>query len=125
VRLSHNGDDELEAGRFARQDDCVKMARKVRRLPITKVTHALADERLARGLLPESKLGDALQMAISTAHEMNYLLTWNYAHLCNPVAQAKLEEVCERRQLRAPLLVSPESIPQIRWGQTLQRPDQP
>lgn len=113
--------NELEAGRFVRQEDCLKMARRMRVLPITKTTHVLADKLLKTGILPESKSGDALQMAISAAHEIDYLLTWNYAHLCNPLAQAKLEAVCERMQLRAPLLVSPESVPQVRWGQSLRR----
>ncbi len=113
--------NELEAGIFARQSDCVKMARKISRLPVTKGTYSAAKELMETGLLPASKQGDAMQMAIAAAHEVDYLLTWNYAHLCNPVSQVKLEEVCQRLQLRAPLIVSPESIPQIRWGQTIRR----
>jgi hypothetical protein len=65
--------------------------------------------------------GDALQMAVSTAHEVDYLLTWNYAHLANPIAQARLEAICGSLDLRAPLLVSPETIPQARFGQDIRR----
>jgi hypothetical protein len=115
--------NELAAGKFARQSDCRKMARRISRLPVTKVTYAVANQLLETGLLPASKQGDAMQMAIAAAHQVDYLLTWNYAHLCNPVAQAKLEEVCQHLQLRAPLIVSPESIPQVRWGQTIRRSD--
>jgi hypothetical protein len=60
-------------------------------------------------------------MAVSAAHEMDYLLTWNYAHLANPNAQVKLEAICQRLGLQAPLLASPETIPQARFGQTLHR----
>ena len=61
------------------------------------------------------------QMAVSTAYEVDYLLTWNYAHLANPIAQKRLETICRRLHLRAPLLVSPETIPQVRFGQTIRR----
>ena len=113
--------NELRAGEFPRQADCVRMARKISRLPINKATYALSHELLETGMLPSSKPGDAMQMAIAATHEIDYLLTWNYAHLCNPVSQAKLDESCRAMQLRAPLIVSPESIPQVRWGQTIRR----
>jgi hypothetical protein len=63
------------------------------------------DALLQTRLIPETKPGDALQMAVSAAHEVDYLLTWNYAHLA----------------LRAPLVVSPETIPQVRFGQVIRR----
>lgn len=115
--------NELQAGKFPRQTDCVRTARRVSRLPINKATYAVSRELLKTGMLPSSKPGDAMQMAIAAAHEVDYLLTWNYAHLCNPLAQAKLEGICQAMHLRAPLIVSPESIPQVRWGQTIRRPD--
>jgi hypothetical protein len=61
-------------------------------------------------------------MAVAAAHGMDYLLTWNYSHLANPVSQENLETICRRRELHCPLLVSPESIPQVRLGQTIRRP---
>jgi hypothetical protein len=115
--------NELKAGHFPRQADCVRMARRISRLPINRATYALSHELLGAGMLASAKSGDAMQMAIAAAHEVDYLLTWNYAHLCNPIAQAKLEEICQAMQLRAPLIVSPESIPQMRWGQIISRKD--
>jgi hypothetical protein len=87
----------------------------VRRLAMTRLAKQVLD------LVPETKPGDALQMAVSAAHEMDYLLTWNYAHLANPIAQGRLEAICRRLNLHAPLLVSPESIPQVRFGQAIRR----
>ncbi len=113
--------NELEAGRFRRQADCVRMARRFRRLTITSVARQLAKSLVSLGVVPATKETDALQMAVSAAHEMDYLLTWNYAHLANPVAQKHLEAVCLRFDLRAPLVVSPEPIPQHRLGQQIWR----
>jgi hypothetical protein len=115
--------NELRAGSFRRQSNCLKMARALPCLKMTRkagfVLHALLESRL----IPNTKPGDALQMAVSAAHEVDYLLTWNYAHLANPIAQERLKAICRTLQLRAPLLVSPESIPQVRFGQAIHRSD--
>jgi hypothetical protein len=121
LRLSVTTINELESGKFRRQAACLKMANGLRRLSMTQAAKDLLDELLRSRLIPETKPGDALQMAVSTAHAVDYLLTWNYAHLANPVAQERLDTICEGLSLRAPLLVSPETIPQVRFGQTVRR----
>lgn len=113
--------NELRAGSFRRQSECLKMARPLARLPMTQDVKRVLDALLKSRLIPETKPGDALQMAVSAAHEVDYLLTWNYAHLANPIAQKRLEGICRRLHLRAPLLVSPETIPQVRFGQMIRR----
>lgn len=121
LRVSITTINELQAGVFRRQADCLKMARSISRLAMTRIAKDVLDALLKSRLIPETKPGDALQMAVSTAHEIDYLLTWNYAHLANPLSQERLEAICLGLNLRAPLLVSPESIPQIRFGQTIRR----
>jgi len=113
--------NELRAGTFRRQADCVKMARALPRLPMTQIAKQVLDMLLESRLIPDTKPGDALQMAVSAAHEVDYLLTWNYAHLANPVSQERLQSICRSLGLRAPLLVSPETIPQVRFGQSVRR----
>ena len=97
------------------------MAARFRRLAITASARQLANDLVSSGVVPATKEADALQMALSAAHEMDYLLTWNYAHLANPVAQEHLEAICQRFGLRGPLVVSPETIPQHRLGQLIWR----
>jgi hypothetical protein len=97
------------------------MARALPSLAMTRKAKLVLDELLKSRLIPDTKPGDALQMAVSAAHEVDYLLTWNYAHLANPIAQERLVAICRGLRLRAPLLVSPESIPQLRFGQNIRR----
>jgi hypothetical protein len=52
---------------------------------------------------------------------MDFLLIWNYAHMANPIVQANFEKLCGDLGLVAPLMVSPESIPQVRFGQSIRR----
>jgi hypothetical protein len=114
-------EDELAAGRYRRQADCLKLVRRLSYLPIDKSVRQFAVELVDQGVVPVEKPGDAVQMALSAVHRIDYLLSWNYAHLVNPVAQMNLEKVCRQMSFRAPLLVSPESIPRAGIGQILRR----
>ncbi len=121
VCVSAASEDELAAGKFRRQADCLRFVRRLHYLPIRAETRRLAGKLVERGVVPAEKPGDALQMAVCAVHQIDYLLSWNYAHLVNPIAQVQLETVCDKLSLRAPLLVSPESIPKASLGQTLRR----
>jgi hypothetical protein len=115
---------ELRDGRFPRQADCQAMARRLSYLPITSGTRDLFDALIAEKVVPENKPRDAFHMALAAVHEVDYLLSWNYAHMVNVIAQRKYEQVGRIRKLRAPLLVSPESIPWVNLGQTIRRLDE-
>ena len=121
VWVSSATEDELEAGRYPRQAEALAMVRRLRFLPMLVRVREFAEGLVQQHVVPETKPGDALQMAIAAAHRMDYLLTWNYAHLANPIAQAQLETACRQAGWRAPLLVSPETIPKTVLGQTIRR----
>jgi len=121
VWASTASEDELAAGKFARQTECLRFVRKLRYLSIDQETRQIAAKLVELGVVPGEKPGDALQMSVCVAHGIDYLLSWNYAHLVNPVAQQHLEEVCRNLSRRAPLLVSPESIPKVQLGQVIRR----
>lgn len=112
-------ESELRAGKFSRQRDCLQMVRRLAYLAPTASFRQMLDAILARRIVPATKDIDAAHLAISTAHRMGYLLTWNYAHLANPAVQARLTALCTELGLDCPWLVSPESIPQVRFGQSL------
>ena len=114
-------EDELEAGRYPRQAEALAMARRLRFLPMLAAARQFADQLIRQHVVPASKPGDALQMAIAAVHRVDYLLTWNYAHLANPIAQRHLEAACRQAGWRPPWLVSPETIPKAALGQTVRR----
>ncbi|HEY3319399.1 MAG TPA: hypothetical protein VGP72_02845 [Planctomycetota bacterium] len=123
VFASQAVDDELADGRYPGQERALKC---VRRLPYLGPRSAIRDisaKVLATGILPETEVGDALQLAIATAHSIDYLLSWNRAHLVNPITQAKLAHFRAAWGWRTPLVVTPESIPSVRLGQSIRRRD--
>src|SRR5687768_16402831 len=50
-------------------------------LAVTPAATALAASLLAEQAFPASEPRDALHVAVSAAHGIAYLLTWNFAHL--------------------------------------------
>jgi hypothetical protein len=115
-------EQELSAGDYPNQQACRRLIRRLSYVPVTKVVRRLAAAFLDDGVVPDTKPGDAAQLAIATPHELDYLLTWNYAHLANPAAQLRGRRLAEKHGLKMPWLVSPEAIPQIRLGQDTWRP---
>ncbi len=114
---------ELQTGIYRHQVESVRMSRSLKFCPMRGSVKRCCQNLLETGLIPANKPMDAWHLSLSVCHEMDYLLTWNYAHLANSAAQSRLNELCAHLQLRAPLLVSPESIPQVRFGQTVIRGD--
>lgn len=78
---------------------------------------------LAARVVPETSPGDATQLAFATAHRVDYLLTWNRAHLVNAETQARLARFRAATGLRPPLVVSPENIPRVSLGEDIRRRD--
>lgn len=115
-------EQELADGVYANQQECVRFARRLKYVPITAEVRRLAALFLDQKLVPPNKPGDAAQLAVAVAHQMDYLLTWNYAHLANPATQARGEIVVTKLGYRMPWLVSPDSIPRATLGQTIRRP---
>src|SRR5690349_8653356 len=73
--------NELRAGTYKRQTDCIRMGRAIPSLQLNSHARQLLEKLVKSRLIPDSKTGDLLQMAVSAAHQVDYLLTWNYAHL--------------------------------------------
>ena len=112
---------ELRDGHYPWQRASLRMASPFPRLRVTNQADELAAILIAKFVVPPEKPADALQMEIAVAHSIDYLLTWNYSHLANPVAQHKLEQVLSSLKFRAPLMVSPDTIPQVRFGREPRR----
>ena len=72
---------------------------------------ALAVE-LVRGVpLPEKAAADALHIAISAVHGLDYLLTWNCRHIANVTLRPRIEAVCRTAGYEPPLICTPEELP--------------
>ena len=71
-------------------------------LPITEAVITLADALIRRRALPANAQNDAIHIAVSAVHGVDYLLTWNFRHLANAETRPLVCEVCEQQGHASP-----------------------
>ena len=71
---------------------------------------ALIERLLSDVPLPEKATADAAHIAIATTAGMEYLLTWNFRHIANPVLREQIRRVCRRSGYELPIICTPEDL---------------
>ncbi|MCI5131721.1 MAG: PIN domain-containing protein [Candidatus Electrothrix sp. EH2] len=79
-------------------------------LEVTEEMITLAEEMIARRLIPAKALEDALHIAVATLHHVDFLLTWNCRHIANPVIQEGIAEYLEQQGRFLPIICTPEEL---------------
>lgn len=115
-------ENELADGVYRHQEPSLRFVRRLKYVPVVAESRRLALAFMDADIIPASKLGDALQLALACVHDLDYLLTWNYSHLANLVTQERGEKLVSQWGLRMPEMVSPDSIPRVNLGQPIRRP---
>jgi hypothetical protein len=101
-----------EAGR----GDAVLAARRLEVLagiPLLAITDeviALSEALIQAGALPPKAIGDALHIALSAVHGVDYLLTWNYRHIDNAEAKPIIRKVCLESGYGYPEICTPQEL---------------
>lgn len=82
-------------------------------IPALKVTAAardLAAALIAAGSMPRNAEIDAFHVAVASANGINYLLTWNCAHIANAVMRTKIESVCREQGVEPSIICTPAEL---------------
>jgi len=72
-------------------------------------------ERLAQAILkghgiPEEYPEDALHIAVAAVAGMDFIVTWNFAHLNNPFTKMMIRQAVENAGYECPEIVSPDAF---------------
>ena len=65
---------------------------------------------MVSGAIPPRAIRDAAHIAVAAVHRIDYLLTWNCRHLANAQILRKIEEVCQQKSERMPVICTPEEL---------------
>ena len=79
-------------------------------LPITGSVVALSKVLLDGQALPVKALNDALHIAVSAVHGVDYLLTWNCRHLDNAETKPIVRSICRRHGYNSPEICTPQEL---------------
>ncbi|HEY3319775.1 MAG TPA: DNA-binding protein [Planctomycetota bacterium] len=123
LSASQTVEDELAAGDYPGQERTLAEVRRLPYLPVAAAVQEVFANLLAAHIIPAAVPGDAFHLAFATVYRVDYLLSWNRAHLVSDETQAKLARFRAAFGLRTPLVVSPDSIPKVALGETIRRRD--
>jgi hypothetical protein len=79
-------------------------------LEISDEATTLAKDLIRIGPLPVRAEVDALHIAIAVTNQVDYLLTWNCAHLANAALRHQIDHVCRMRGYNPIIICTPEEL---------------
>lgn len=79
-------------------------------LDVTEAAEQLAEQLLKQVPLPQHAQVDALHIAVAAVHGINFLLTWNCAHIANAVLQPSIEAICRTAGFDPPTICTPQQL---------------
>ena len=62
------------------------------------------------GPLPEKAIDDALHIALSAVHRIDYLMTWNFKHIDNAEMKPSIRELCVLHGYHYPEICTPQEL---------------
>ncbi|MBM4030325.1 MAG: type II toxin-antitoxin system VapC family toxin [Planctomycetes bacterium] len=101
---------EASAGDPEAAQERLEASKGIPLLDITDAATALGKALTDRGVIPVAHTEDALHIAVATVHGMDYLVTWNCAHIANAQLRAAVEKVCTEHGFRLPIICTPEEL---------------
>ncbi len=102
--------DEISAGDPSEVQKRLAVARTLDALLITIEAERLNESIIKSGVLPPKAIRDAAHIAVSTVHNVQYLLTWNCKHLANAQISKRIAALCKQAGFEMPTICTPEEL---------------
>ncbi|MFH7244754.1 MAG: type II toxin-antitoxin system VapC family toxin [Spirulina sp.] len=103
VKETSQGDSKIAAQRL-------EIISQIKMLELDSSVLSLAENFLARSNLPAKADIDAVHIAASTIHGIDYLLTWNCKHIANAQIQRRLAQISADFGYELPILCTPYEL---------------
>lgn len=102
--------EEVELG-----DPDAAVARLAILSSIAVIAPSLEADDLASALLkgvplPRTAVADAVHIAVASTSGANYLLTWNFKHIANPILREQITSICRMNGYDPPVICTPEDL---------------
>ena len=102
--------DEASAGHPILAAERLTALTGVPLLPLDSEIAEIADEIMARAILPPKARTDALHIAAVAHHRVQYLLTWNCRHIANGRILPRIHAVLSDMGIPIPTICTPEEM---------------
>jgi hypothetical protein len=79
-------------------------------LEVTSDVKKLAALLISEGSIPANSEVDAFHVAVAAVNGMDYILTWNCAHIANATIRVKIEAICRKHRYEPPIICTPQEL---------------
>lgn len=79
-------------------------------IELTETAAEFAEILIREGPLPPKAALDALHIAVAVSGGIEYLMTWNFAHLANATIRNQIERKCRSKGYEPPIICTPEEL---------------
>ena len=79
-------------------------------LDISPQVRSIATGLVTESCVPPNVFEDALHIAIAAVHEVDFILTWNFKHIANPMLQERIARYLAQRGTLMPFICSPQEL---------------
>ena len=79
-------------------------------LQLNQASIALSKALIEEGGMPRKALDDALHVAISAVHGVDFLLTWNCRHIDNAEMKPRIRAIVENHGYQSPEIATPTEL---------------
>jgi len=102
--------DECSAGDPSAAEERLREVERVRLLARVPDADELTKALIAAKAIPASEPRDAFHIAIAAVHGIEYLLTWNFAHIANAALRHRIERECRNAGFEPPIICTPDEL---------------
>ncbi len=102
--------DEASAGDARLAAERLQALDGIPLLPLDPEIAEIADEIMARAILPPKARTDALHIALVAHHRIRFILTWNCRHIANAKILARIHTVLTDFSIPIPVICTPEEM---------------
>ncbi len=82
----------------------------VKRIALSEQARSFALQLTFAKLVPENAVADALHIAVAATSGIDFLLTWNCAHIANAATRPKIEGWFRAHSIMPPTICTPEEL---------------
>jgi predicted nucleic acid-binding protein len=102
--------DEASVGQAALARERLHHLAGVPLVPLSDRVEELAAQIMARAILPQDAIVDALHIASAAVSRVDYLLTWNCSHIANPMILPRVFRTLDDFALPFPVICTPKDM---------------
>ena len=102
--------DEISSGDADAAAQRLDLVKGFKQLQTEEEIMVLAESLLEKHSLPQKARMDAIHLAVSAVHGIDFLLTWNCRHLANAALWDSMANVCHDHDFAMPIICTPQEL---------------